>query len=244
MALAVPSSTARVTANAAAATTASITPPADSVLVAITNANSNTSTSVTNVVTNTGTALTWVRVAFANFSTGQPGGTFIDVAFCSVSQAKTITATTTNNNTTAGDKYTSVRVWVVTGADTTTWVGASNKGVSTTNNLTTPSFTTLGDSSLGFCGGTDWAAPSGSIVSSDMGANGDAFNVTGTLNGFSGWKNLSTLGSAATFNLDAPGSGAVQYTWASCEILAAASGAPTPPLLPPEMNRYRGLLSR
>lgn len=222
MALAVASSTARAGGNAITATSASFTPAAGTVLVAISHANSNTTGTVTEVTTNSGTGLTWQRAAFANFGTGgQPGGTFIDVAVVAVSASMTVTATTTNNNTTTSDRYTSLRVWVVTGADTTDPIGASAHNGSTTNNLTTTAFTTLGASSLGFCGGTDWAAPSGSIVSSDMGANGDAFNSTAILNGFGGWKNLSTLGSSATFNLDSPGAAAAQWTWASCEIQAA-----------------------
>lgn len=231
MALAVASSTARAGGNAVTATTASFTPPAGSVLVCISHANSDTSGTVTEVTTNSGTALTWTRAAFANFSSGQPGGVFIDVAVVAVSAAMTVTATTTNNNSNAVDKYTSIRVWVVTGADTVSPIGASNKNASTTNNLTTTGFTTVGASSLGFCGGSDWVAAAGATVSSDMGANGDSFTSSGILNGYGGWKNLSTLGSSATFNLDAPGSAASQWTWASCEI-KAASTTPTRLFLP------------
>lgn len=223
MPLAVASSTARAGGNAITAVTASFTPPAGSVLVCISHANSNTTGTVTCAITNSGTGLTWQRAAFANFSSGQPGGVFIDVAVVAVSAAMTVTATTTNNNSVAGDRYTSIRVWVVTGADTTDPIGASNKNSSTTNNLTTTAFTTEQANSLGFCGGSDWAAPSGSIVSSDMGSNGDAFASLAVLNGFGGWKNLSTAGSSATFNLDSPGTAAAQWTWASAEIKAAPS---------------------
>lgn len=213
-------STARVNLNAAAAASAAYSPLAKSILVCISHANSNTTGTVTCVVTNSVSALTWQRAAFANFSSGQPGGVFIDVAVCPAGITNTvITSTTTNNNSTGSDTRTGNKIWELLGADNVDPIGASNKGASTTNNLTTTGFTNEQSGSWGFCGGTDWAAPSGSIVSSDL--TGDAFNNAAILNGFGGFKTLAASGASSTFNLDAPATAAVQWTWASCEIKAA-----------------------
>ncbi len=222
-----PSSPARVGGNATTAATAGFTPPAQSTLVAIAHANSDTTGTVTCVITNSVTGLTWEQTGAANFADGQPGGVFIAVAKCPNSITNTaVTATTTNNNSVAGDRYTSLRVFVVTGADQTDPTGAANEGTSTTNNLTTGAFVTTRANSMGFCGGTDWVAVAGTVVSSDMGSNGNGFSVDAVLNGYGGWKQLAGSGVSTTFNLDAPGTTGSQWTWTSVEILAALASTP------------------
>lgn len=222
MPLAVTSPTPRVNASGTSATSGQFSPPAGSVLVVVSHANSNTTGSVTCAVSNTVSALTWTQAVFANYATvTQPSGTFIHVAVCPTALTNiTVTATTTNNNTGAGDAYTSIRPWLVTGADTSDPIGGSNRGGSTTNNLTTTGFTTERANSIGFCGGTDWNA-AGAPISSDMGANGDAFASVDVLVGYGGWKALGAAGTSATFNLDASGTAASAWTWAAVEILAA-----------------------
>ena len=221
MALAVASSTTRVSTSGTSgksATSGSFNAPANSVLVAITHANSPQTGSVTCAVTNNGAALSWTQAAIANLgNAGQPGGTFIHVAPCSTARnGITVTATTTNNNT-GSDQYTSIRVWVVTGANLSAPIGGSRIGGSTTNNLTTTSFAAQGNNSIGFGAGTEWNGL-GTPTSSDIGTNGDGFNVSTTLSGFSGWKQLGATGSSVTFNLDAGNTTAAKWVWAAVEI--------------------------
>lgn len=218
MPLAVASTTARVNATTAAATSAAFSPAAQTVIVAIVHANSPTTGTVTCTISNNGAALSWVSGTLANYATvTRPGGTFIFVAPCPTARTGlTVTATTSGNNV-SPDTFTSIKTWVVTGADLADPIGGVNRGGSATNNLTTTGFATEGAASLGFFGGTDWNA-AGAVTSADL--TGDGFVNTDILVGFSGYKTLGAAGSSATANFDSAGTAASAWTWAGVEIRA------------------------
>jgi hypothetical protein len=206
-------------------TTASFTPPAGSVLVATVQSNDrNAGAGATGAVTNSGTALTWTKVAERNIldSGGNSGyaGLFVAVQPTSVAMTATFTLTPGTGGSATVNTPT-IKLYVVTGADTTTPVGGSAEGSSTTNNLTTTAFTTVGASSLGFVSSTAWIDTGvGAPTSADC--TYDAFDgVGGSIDALSGYKTLGTAGSSATFNLDDVGTAAGAWNWVSVEIKAA-----------------------
>lgn len=217
-------------------TTVTFDPPA-SVLVATCQANARNASggtgAGTGAITNNSTALTWTTVGERNVadSGGLSGYAGIFVAPLTAGRTgMTVTLTMTgvggfpNNINTP-----TIKLYVVTGADLVTPVGGSAEGSSTTNNLTTTGFTTVGASSLGFVSGCDWNAL-GTPVSSDCTADGGgAAGVS--ISYVSGYKVLGGAGSSATFNLDAGGTGAAAWDWASAEIVAAAAAQQIPTLV-------------
>jgi len=225
------SSPARATGSTAnstvAITTGTFNPPA-SVLVATVQANARP-TGASAAITTNGTALSWTTVAERSVSDGGGlsgyAGLFVAV-LPSSRVGMTVTATVTSVTSPTEINTPSLKLYVVTGANTVTPVGGSTEGSSTTNNLTTTGFTTTGATSLGFAAGCDWNAL-GVPVSSDCTA--DTYDSAGaSISAISGYKTLGAVGSSATFNLDAGGTLAAAWDWVSAEILSGPE--PPPPL--------------
>jgi hypothetical protein len=218
------------------ATTASFTPPANSVLVATAQANARTNGGGngvgTGAITNSGTALTWTKINERNLADagGLSGYAGIFVAVLTTSQAMTATLTMTAGTNSNDINTPTIKLYVVTGADLTTPNGGTTEGSSTTNALTTTGFTTVGASSMGFFSACDWNALGPTITSSDctVDAGGAA---GGTISYASGYKVLGTAGSSATFNIDAPGTNAAAWNWVTAEIEVAAAAATPMPML-------------
>src|SRR2546423_489575 len=138
------SSPSRVTGSTSDGTvtvaSAAFNPPA-AVLVATAQINTRNPGDATGAITNNGTALTWTLV---NERTHQEGGQLgyaaIFVAVLSSGRTgMTVTFTATPLTTTLLNSP-SIKVYVVTGANTVTPVGGKAEGSSTTNNLTTTGF--------------------------------------------------------------------------------------------------------
>lgn len=220
------SSPARVSAaTAASATTAAFNPPV-CVLVVCTSGDTGPGASTTVTVTSNGTALTWVPVQTRSSSdTGAATGGVAAIHYAILTGARTA-MTVTSTITGTGSAAASMKVYCLTGVDTTTPLGASTKSSATTNNLTTNAITTVGAAGLGLVCGTDYNQL-GVPVSADTTFSG--FDTSGHISGGSGYKTLAAAGSSATFNLDAGGTGAADWNYAVAEFLAAAGGgAPDP----------------
>jgi hypothetical protein len=199
-------------------TTNSFTPPNNSLLVACWSGDTASGVGANPTVSNSGTALSWTgRVqADANTITGAAGQSAIDTAWLTTSRSLTVTVSASSNLVTI-----SLKVYVITGADPTTWIGGTNLDgyTSTGPNVTTATLTSQSASSLMVVAATDWKA-NGDPVSSDLTV--DSFTTAGAISGTSGYKFLSSTG-GQTANLDAGGTLNAQWTWAAMEILPAAS---------------------
>lgn len=229
MALAVDAaSPARATATTGAATTAAFNPPVG-VLIAcagLDNTGADTVTRPTLSMSNNGAALTWTHFILRNKDDvgGIDGG--VAAAWTYLSGARTgMTVTFTN---TLGSRNISGKLYVVTGADTSSPIGGSAEGSQSASNvITTTAYTTAGDSSLGFVVSNDWNALG---APASTGATVDTYHVAGAISGMAGYKVTGTAGSSATFEIDSGGSGGPALNWVTFEVEApgAATAAPRP----------------
>lgn len=217
-----------VSGNADPWTTASFSPPADSLLVVCVMADGTTNHTIT--PSSTGPpALTFTERARRNAgeSGAQNGLAVVYTAPVTSSGSRTVSVTTS-----AGDTQDNggVKVWVLTGANIVTPVGASGEGSSTTNNITPTVLTTTTDGSLVIGCGEEWNAL-GTPTSTDEATNA-AINVSGLLSGIAPRKASVTAasGTAVTLNFDAAGSAAAAWNWCAVEILAATSFPPAHPV--------------
>lgn len=239
MSISVDSSWARATQDGGASNnvdTGSKTPAAGTLLVAVFSTNTNGGENVTPTVsTLTGTSGAWTKRVESPATTGD-GNTSIWTA---VADGSAITVRGTSN-TAQGTKFQSIKIYIVSGQHASAPIGANALGVSTTNNLTTTAYVSTADNSRGFVGGTEWndlGTPVSSDTTLDTFYDGSAGD---DLCGCSGVKaaDTATSGSNVTFNLDAAGSGAADWTWAALEILPDA-GAGAGIAIPVLTRQYR-----
>jgi len=210
------SSPARVTSSGQVATTAGFNPPSNSLLVAVVNADSNTSNvNGITTITNNGTPLTWSPIVEREDADSNAGPGYVSAYYAVLPTERTdMTVTGTISGSSLANI--SMKVYVVTGANLSSPIGASIEGSSTANNLTTVAYTSTAPNSLGFAAGTDWSA-NGVPTSLDI-ENG--FHSAGFISGLSAYKSsvTSPSGSPVSLNLDAGGTGAAQWNWISFEI--------------------------
>lgn len=223
MALAVTTSPALVVGGATSATTASFDAPAGSLLVAVLGHNhygTTTYTGSTWTMSNSGAALTWTLGVKRNNADRSAAAAGAAVYTAPVASARSAMTATASISAAAGTVDTPVlSLYVATGADLTTPVGATGGGFSTTNNLTTTGVTLQQAGSLLLVSGMDYSA-SGTPTSSDLTIR--AGTSAGAMSYETGYKSGGAAGSSATGNLDGAGTGAVNWTWVSAEIRAAA----------------------
>jgi hypothetical protein len=227
VALAVDASTpARATGAATNGTlsiaTGSFSPPA-CVLVACVDANARPNGGIGSM-TNTGPALTWTKVAERSVadSGGSRGYAGIFVAPVSTAPGSmTVTATVNSAVGTAAEvNEPSVKVYVVTGANLASPVGAFTEGSSTANGFTTTAITTQSANSMLFAVAIEWATALAN-TSSDL--TFDQFADVNSHSAISGYKTLGAAGTSATATFDTGGTAAAEWNWVTVEIQVATA---------------------
>lgn len=199
----------------ASVTSAAFTPPNDVVVVACVETSAATS-SVTLSVSNNGAALTWNQMEFINSTAGKKGA--VGIYWATLPGAHGRTGLTVTAAVGGGAFGVVLKVYVVTGADTTSPQGNHGSGSNNLTSTTTTSFATTRAASLGFVvaednnGGTMSSSDTTAVVSTDA-SNGR--------NAVSGYKTLGASGASATFNVTTTGSPA--NNWAAGEIKASAA---------------------
>jgi hypothetical protein len=200
------------------ATTASFTAPANSLVIAAVVSDAF-AVAPTISVGNSGTALTWTRIIKRDLSDGGMGG-YAGAYYAKVGNSQTMTVNATVNMTCT----VSVKVYVVTGADMNTPIGATVSGNSTSNNFSTTAYTSL-TNTRGFVVASDYT-PKGIPTSSDTVVDG--FSSTGNVGGLSGYKSSNTSVSGnVSFNITAPSTGH-EWNWVAFEIRSTNSTAAAP----------------
>lgn len=204
--------------------TASFTPPAGSLLVAVVTADTGDDTpsaganaaNITMTVTDS-RSLTWTNQserdkgdASSNF-----GHASIHTAVAAVSQTYTVTVTRTQATTYSG--FISLKVYVVTGQYSSP-IGTPAEGSATTNQTSAGITTSVGQSLL-IVAASDWSA-NGGFTSSDMEVSSDT--STGAVSVMSGYKNTGAA-AAYTMDLNANGSSNTTLNWAALEITSQTS---------------------
>jgi len=195
-------------------TTAAFNPPDNSLLLVMISSDAAGNNDPALSITNNGTPLTWNLIAerSKNDAGAQDGEASAFYALLPTGRTgMTVTATITDQNLNF-----SMKVYVVTGHNTTTPIGAIGEGSSTTNNITPTIYTSTVANSLGFGVASDWNA-TGLPTSTDQ---EDAFHIAGWVSGLSAYKGsvTSSVGTPVTINIDAAGTGATALNWVGFEV--------------------------
>jgi hypothetical protein len=205
-------------------TSASFTPPNNSVLVV--NVNADTADNATNItISVSGGSLTWTNRAERDPGDAGANAGHASIWTAVVATGASMTVSVRRTTSGGGTNRISVKVYVVTGADTSAPVGAVNEGSSGTNNLTAAAYNSTVNNSRGFGCATDWNEL-GTPTSTDT---GDGADYSGQISVISAFKAADTpsSGTAVTLNFDAAGSSAAEWNWVAIEILPAAGGGGT-----------------
>jgi hypothetical protein len=191
-------------------TTDSFNPPDNSLLVAISFGYFSTIT-----MSNNGSSLSWAA------SVQSIGGAI--ATFTAPLLAARSGMTVSSDGVTGG--YAALKVYVVTGADLSSPIGATGSGSSSTNNATVSAYTSTKAGSRGIGGAWD-SSGLGTPSSTD---DEEGFNGSQSGMAISKASNTSAAGSSVTFNLDAP-PGTPSWEWVALEIVPGAD--PVHPRLP------------
>jgi hypothetical protein len=222
MAVAVDASSPAIATNTTSAnlTCAAFNPPA-CLLVACIGADGTGNMTAT--VTNNGTALTWTNRSERDLGDAGAQSGHASIYTAELTAGRTgMTVTLQVTGTGAGAK--ALKVYCVTGYDTSDPIGNTpGEGSSTTNSIT-PTIISAAESanSLLFVAANEFNQL-GVPTSSDLTI--DTYNISGAASGLFGRKaGPTSAGGAATGNLDAAGTAAAAWNWASIEVEPAASG--------------------
>jgi hypothetical protein len=175
-------------------TTASFSPPAGSLLVAC------SSSGPAHTVSNSGTARTWTQRVVRS-------GTKIFTA-----PNPTALTNTTVKIVSAGGP---LKVFVLTGVHPTTFIGQTGNGASTTNNVTVSGYSATAAGSMGVL-----LAPEFNNLGLPTSTDDEIAYSDGSRCGLVITKTATTAGQSITFNLDAFGAAAADWTWVALELLA------------------------
>lgn len=195
-------------------TTAAFNPPDNSLLLALVSSDAGSNNDPDVSITNNGTALTWTMIGerSKNDAGANDGEASAFYALLPAGRTgMTVSATVTDQNPSL-----SLKVYVVTGHNAATPIGATGEGSSTTNDLTPTIYTSAYPNSLGFGVANDWNA-TGLPSSTD---EEDAFHMGGLISGLSAYKAATTsaAGTPVTMNFDGFGSAATQWNWVGFEV--------------------------
>lgn len=188
-------------------------------LVAV-NGNTGSNATLPNVVVTVG-GVTATEIIHRDFGNGGGGGAGYVGWFRTPGLGSSITATVASDPT----ARLSAKVYIVTGHDPATPIGATAGARSTTNNLST-GYTSTVNNSRAFGAATDWNQR-GLPTSSDMtgGSGPDAADYSGTISVLSGFKAADTTpaSTAVTLNFDGGGTLATEWMHAEIEVLPATA---------------------
>ncbi len=217
MAVAIDPSSPSIIHGLEALTTASFSPPADSVLVAHVfiedSSISDISTQV--VISNTGTARTWTLRVSRQTSQIADGNSYGAVAIFTAPNPTALSGITVTMSIPSLTAYSGFKAQVVTGGDLSNPVAALGYGHFGTNSSTPTVYTSTVADSLGLIAAQDWfdqGMPSSTDVE-------EAF-TSGGLAGMAIVKSSTTPtpGTAVTANMDASGSSSTRWIWVAVEM--------------------------
>jgi len=192
-------------------TTATFNTPANALVVAIANSKTAAAENITMTIQDN-KSQTWNAINERDPGDASSQNGHVSAWYALVSSAQTgMTVTATQNSSQNGI---SLKVYVITGHNTTSPIGNVGEGSSTTNNISPTAYTASVTGSVGFGGGTDMNIL-GVPTSTD---NADTVS-NATLSALSLAKAASsTSGSAVIMNFDAFGSNAAAWNWIGFEI--------------------------
>lgn len=177
-----------VAAATFAITTASFTPPNNSLLIAITNTEQAAGVGAAPTITNSGAALTWNTIATENVQSDLTSAAW---AFLPTSRALTVTSTQ-NGTTHIGM---GLQVFVITGSDQVSPI--ANAGVGNSNGgIVQATYTPTRIGSVGFIANTDFAHSSTGTLLANTTQSLEDFTLSGQ-NYFSAFETVPTVSLAS-----------------------------------------------
>lgn len=202
--------------------TATFTPPAGSVLVAVIHANPKRTFSISNTVT----TLTWSTIfQNQNPGTGGPSVSAFYTVAAGGATGMSVSATGSLNNDFG------LKVYVVTGVDTATALGFTSTGNSESTDAIAKTVTPQVTNSMGFLVASDGAPLTGTGTTSPD-STFTAYDVVSNINGGSGYRVMGAAAGTETFTADSPGSTGTGHNWSwgvfeirSAPVVASASSA-------------------
>lgn len=203
-------------------TTAAFTPPNGALLVALVGSNSDGGAVVITMATVTGSTSVWTKRKQIDpvENSGLGGCAAVYTATVTSSISTTVRATKNGANNGVG-----LQVVVLTGFNTSTPIGNTGAGTSTTLHITPTVLTTSANGSWVMGAFNDFDG-SGTITTADTGTG---WQADGDDDGVNPRKSAATASSMTAVTLDANRSaGTASWNWAAVEVMAAAAGATCP----------------
>lgn len=215
------SSPARAVAQNTAVTSGSFTPPAGALLIAVTMADGSSDVNPTVAITNTGGGLgSWTEVERATDTTVSDNNhTVVSIHWAKVNSSAATTVTSTQTN---GNLPTHLKVYVLTGANTTAPIGVHNKGGAVSASVTSTAQTTTGTNSYFLMGAADWQLD-GTPTSSDLNL-GQTFFLD-TPGALAGGCAIKLVASPTSTTGTITNGAAAQWHYVTAEILAGGGTA-------------------
>jgi hypothetical protein len=206
------SSPAIVGGSATSLQTATFSPPAGSVLVACVH----TDPSRTITISNTVASLTWNTIFTSTTTTPGNTATAFYATLNSGATNMSVTAAGSVNNDFA------LKVYVITGADMSTPLGAVNSGGATPDAGKPLSKTLVPQvaNSLGIICAEDFTLNDVGATSSST-TTWTGYDVFQNIAGGSGWRVMGAAGGTETFTVDVAGTQGAQWAWGVFEIRSA-----------------------
>lgn len=217
----------------ATVTTASFTPPLNSILLVSWSGNTASGAdpgSTPTVTDNRGTPLTYGQAAWSHRSDtpNADGQAAIWTAHVTSSAAMTVTVT---NTASSGNRHAALKVYVITGADTSDIDGATGKAGSTSAASIAQNYTAQQTSAQGFIAVCDWDVTGNMTAGTGCTRDGSAAVGTAITYGFLRRTSADdSNGVTNTLNVTLGGT-SNNVRWAYVEIRVAAGGTdatPTP----------------
>jgi hypothetical protein len=200
-------------------TTASFTPPAGSVLLIAAAMDGLAPAAGPSITDNLGGHLTYTRTDWQN-GNGQAA-----IWWAAVSSSAAMTVSVTNGETGAGAQSTAAKVWVLTGADTVTPIGAHGPGTSSSAASIAQSYTASATSGWGFIGVSDFDQKGAESAGAGCTVDGSANIGTAITYGFARRTTADDVsGNSNSLNVTLPGT-STNLRWAYAEVKPAATAA-------------------
>jgi hypothetical protein len=202
-------------------TTGSFTPPANSLLLVMVNADALGAADTSVLVTDTQN-LSWNKIGEADPGAGTSQSGHSSAWYASPAASSSMTVSVRRNSQNGGTNRLSFKVYIVTGHDLNQPIGASFSGGASSANVTSPLYSSTVDNSRAFGVMTDWNA-TGLPTSSDI---EDAADHPSQISEMSVYKAADTAlaGSSVSVNFNPYGAGVAELTYVAFEVRPA--GAP------------------
>lgn len=230
MALAIDGSSPAIATNAGTAvTSASFTPPSGSLLLIGWSGNSaQAAASAPSITDNLGVHLTYTQTDWSQYGDNPAAAGQAAFWWAVVGTSAAMTVTVTNGVSAPNGSGNAVKVWVITGADTVTPIGAHGKSGSTSAASIAQSYTAQATSGWGFIADCDWDVVGAQTAGTGCTVDGSAAVGTSIEYCFARRTTADDVnGNSNTLNVTLPAT-STNLRWVYAEILPAATAAGIP----------------